>query len=269
MSASNPIISVVTVCYNSSETIGRTLASLRAQTDQRFESIIIDGGSSDHTKEVVSQFSDVVTHLVSEPDKGIYDAMNKGVALAKGNYIAFLNSDDAYLEDTIALVIAKIEGENPDVVYGNLIKERVFGDEVFTRLEKPELENMEQTMSIFHPASFVRKSLFDVHGDFDLRFKLAADYHWFLKVYLAKATFAYVDAPLAIFSVGGVSNFSCESYREAAQFQAELGLESSVEMQELHGLCLKKQKRQRLIAMFANWPIIKQVYARRLKKRWR
>ena len=179
-----------------------------------------------------------------------------------------MNSDDAYLENTIALVIAKIQEGFPDVIYGNLIKERAFGTEIFTRIEKPALKNMDQTMSIFHPAAFAKKELFQMHGEFDLRFKLAADYHWFLKVYLAKATFKYIDAPLAKFSVGGVSNFSCESYREAANFQAELGLQSSVRMKELHGLCLKKQKRQRLIAMFANWPIVKQIYARRLKKRW-
>ncbi len=268
MQESNPLISIVTVCYNSADTIARTLDSLRSQSDKRFESIVIDGGSTDATPDIVTQYGDVVTYFVSETDRGIYDAMNKGIRQAKGDYIAFLNSDDAYLDQTIAKVIGKIESSSSDVVYGNLIKERVFGNEVFTRVEKPVLENMEKTMSIFHPATFAKKELFDMHGGFDTRFKLAADYQWLLKVYLANSRFEYVDESLALFSVGGASNFSCESYREAAQFQSEFGLTSAAQMRELHSLCLKKQKRQRLIAMFANWPIIKQIYTRRLKKRW-
>lgn len=269
MKSDQPKISVITVCYNSAETLGAALESLRNQTNKDFESIVVDGGSKDSTPSIVKAYSDVVDQFVSEPDKGIYDAMNRGVALAQGEYIAFLNSDDRYFPNTIAQVVASISSGDADVYYGDLMKERVFGKEVFTRLEKPDLSRMEKTMSIFHPASFAKKALFEKHGGFDLRFKLASDYHWFLKVYLADARFEYIAEPLAVFHVGGASNLSCESYREASEFQAELGLKSSAQMSELYDQCLKKQGRQRLIARFANLPILRQIYLNRLKKRWR
>lgn len=269
MDKATPKISVITVCYNAGDTLGRALESLRNQRSKDFESIVVDGLSSDDTNAVIEGYSDVVSQFVSEKDKGIYDAMNKGIALAKGDYIAFLNADDCYLPDTIERVIKAInEGESPDVVYGNLIKERAIEYKMYTRLEKPNIERMNETMGIFHPASFCRASLFERFGNFDLRFKLAADYHWMLKVYLGGAKFYYVDAALAKFSVAGASNQSCESYREAATFQKELGLESHESMQAQYGECLRKQKRNRIMLMFANLPILKQIYRARIKKRW-
>ena len=115
-----PYISIVTVAFNSAATIGRTLESLRLQTDKRFESIVIDGSSKDGPMEIVKSYSDVVSNSISEPDKGIYDAMNKGIALAEGKYIAFLNSDDAYFTDTVSSVIAFAERHNPEIIYGDM-----------------------------------------------------------------------------------------------------------------------------------------------------
>lgn len=264
-----PIISVITVCYNAGDTLGRALESLRNQTSKDYESIVVDGLSNDNTAAVVKEYSDVVSQFVSEKDSGIYDAMNKGIALAKGDYIAFLNADDSYLPDTIERVLNAIEElPNPNVVYGNLIKERVIENKIYTRLEKPNIERMKETMGVFHPASFCQASLFERFGIFDLRFKLAADYHWMLKVYLGGVKFHYIDAALAKFSVAGASNQSCESYCEAAIFQKELGLDSHETMQAQYGECLRKQKRNRIMLMFANLPILKQIYSARIKKRW-
>lgn len=269
MDKANPKISIITVCYNAGDTLGRALESLRNQTLRHFESIVIDGLSSDNTAEIINSYSDVVSNFVSEKDSGIYDAMNKGIAMAQGDYIAFLNADDSYLSDTIERVIKAInEVDSPDVVYGNLIKERVIDSKVYTRLEKPNIERMKETMGIFHPASFCKASLFERFGNFDLRFKLASDYHWMLKVYLGGANFHYIDAALAKFSLAGASNQSCESYREAAIFQKELGLDSHENMQIQYGECLRKQKRNRIMLMFANLPILKQIYSARIKKRW-
>lgn len=263
-----PFISIITVAYNSAATIGRTLESLREQTNTNFESIVIDGGSSDDTMEIVQSFGDVVTTSLSESDEGIYDAMNKGIALAQGKYVAFLNSDDAYFPETVARVIAFAEKQNPDIIYGNMQKERLLGNEVLTRTEKPNLEIMPETMGVFHPATFTKKEIFDRMGGYDLRFKLAADYHWFLRAYLNKVEFAYLDDELVKFSVGGASNFSCETYREAIQIQQELNTGTAENMRKLYELCRRKMRKQRIIAKFVSLPIVRDLYRKQIKKRW-
>lgn len=271
-----PFISIITVAYNSAATIGRTLESLRQQTDTRFESIVIDGGSDDATMEIVKSYHDVVIKSVSEPDNGIYDAMNKGIALAEGKYLAFLNSDDAYFSDTVANVIAfaipnyslSAERQSPGIVYGDLQKQRELGNEVFTRNEKPNLLKMPEAMGIFHPATFAKKELFDLYGGYDLRFKLASDYHWLLRAYIEKVDFQYLDKVLVKFSVGGVSNFSCQSYRECIIIQEELNTGYANKMRALYEKCRRKRIKQQIIAKFVGLPIIRGFYLKKIKKRW-
>jgi glycosyltransferase involved in cell wall biosynthesis len=265
----SPFLSVITVSYNAEKTIADTLNSLKNQSSNDFESIVIDGGSTDGTVDMVKSFGGLVGKLISEPDQGIYDAMNKGIQLASGTYLAFLNSDDAYFPETIEKVKAFALKFKPSVIYGNMLKERQLGREVLSRLEKPKLELMPQTMGIFHPASFVKRELFDHVGGFDLRFRHAADYHWFLKVYMQEVDFAYLDAPLARFRLGGVSNFSCEAYREAVIIQEELKTGHHEEMKKLLQACLNKQERNKWIARFSKWPILRDIYREKIKKRWK
>jgi len=263
-----PYISVITVSYNSAETIGETLESLMAQTSDDFESIVVDGHSTDGTVEVVNRYDQTVDTFISEPDRGIYDAMNKGIVLARGKYLAFLNSDDAYFPDTVALVKEFAESTHAAIVYGNIRKERSLKGETLFRVERPDLRRMTETMGIFHPATFVKKELFDQFGLYDLRFRQASDYHWLLRAYLAGVQFGYLDAPLARFRIGGVSSFSCESYREAADIQRELQTGSPDDMQNLYEKCLAKQKRNRWMSKLMKWPILGDIYRNRVKKRW-
>lgn len=263
-----PLVSVITVCYNSVATIGRTLESLRRQSSGNFESIVIDGGSTDGTMDIVKTFGDVVLKSTSEPDGGIYDAMNKGIARAEGDYIAFLNSDDAYFAETVAHIVAFAQRHNPAIIYGNIQKERRLGDALLTRIEKPNLKLMPETMGVFHPATFVKKEIYARLGGFDRRFKLAADYHWFLRAYLAKVEFAYLDEVLVHFSIDGATNFSCETYREAIKIQEELNTGTSDNMRKLYKKCRYKMRRQRIIAKFVGFPIIRDLYRARIKKRW-
>jgi len=248
--------------------MGRTLESLRQQTDKRFESIVIDGGSKDGTMDIVKTYPDVVAKHISEPDNGIYDAMNKGIALAEGKYLAFLNSDDAYFPDTLASVIAFAEKHNPDIIYGDMQKQRELGKDLFTRNEKPNLHKLPEAMGIFHPATFAKKELFDRLGSYDLRFKLAADYHWLLRAYLEKADFQYLDKVLVKFSVGGVSNFSCQSYKECIIIQEELKTGHAEKMRTLYEKCRRKLFKQRIIAKFVRLPVIRDLYLKKIKKRW-
>lgn len=262
---SSPLISVITVSYNSAKTIARTLNSLKDQRSDDFESIVVDGGSTDGTQEKIESFGDFISHYISEPDQGIYDAMNKGLDLASGTYIAFLNSDDYYLPNTIQL-ISEQDGD-ADIYYGNMIKERKLNGKVFRRTEKPDLSRMKETMSIFHPSVFVKRDLFQSLGKFALQYSLAADYHWLLRAYLNAANFKYVNADLSVFTIGGVSNYSCKSYSEAAAIQQELGLPNE-SMLELSRLCKSKMRRNRLVSKIAKLPVFKSIYESRIKKRW-
>ncbi len=262
-------LSVITVCRNSATTIGRTLQSLRDQIDDRFESIVIDGGSTDHTLDVVREYGAVVDQLISEEDQGIYWAMNKGIALARGSHLAFLNSDDAYLPHTIEHVAAAAKDFPNAILYGNLTKEREFDGEILTRDEAPDIDRMPKTMGIFHPATFTPASFFETLGLYDTRFHHAADYHWFLRAFLSGIDFTYIDEPLAVFSLGGVSNTSCASYREAAEIQRELNTGHFEEMERLYRICQWKMRRGRLINKLNKWPVFRTIYKRKVADRWK
>lgn len=263
-----PLISVITVSFNSEKTIGQTLQSLREQTSRNFESIVIDGGSTDKTMDIVASYNDVVTTSISEKDDGIYHAMNKGIALAKGKYIAFLNSDDFYFPDTIQSVTSFAERLDPDVIYGDMQKSRTIDHHLFTRIEKPNLDKMPKEMGIFHPATFVKREVFEQLGGFDLRFKLAADYHFLLRAYLKNFNFEYLEKTLVNFSIGGVSNFSCRSYAECITILTELNTGYADEMKRLYGKCKRKMLKQRIISGFIFVPLIRNLYMRRIKKHW-
>lgn len=262
---SNPLLSVITVSYNSAASIGHTLNSLRQQTCADYESIVIDGKSTDGTIDIIESNRDVVQHFISERDKGIYDAMNKGIELANGTYVSFLNSDDRYLPHTVQS-ISELKKES-DIIYGDMIKERNLNSTDLKRLEKPDISKMKSTMSIFHPSTFIKKSLFDRFGKYSLQYKLSADYHWLLRAYLSDVDFIYLNKPLSVFTVGGVSNFSCESYREAALIQKDLKLAHEA-MEDLYIACQKKMRKNRLVSRLARLPVFKGIYENRVKKNW-
>ena len=119
---SDPRISVVTVCFNSAATIGDTLASVANQRGVHFEHVVVDGASSDATMEIVTGFTPEVARVISEPDRGLYDAMNKGMAVATGDILGYLNSDDVYADDDVLQKVAKAFADgNIDACYGDLV----------------------------------------------------------------------------------------------------------------------------------------------------
>ena len=115
-------ISVITVCRNSEETIERTLQSVACQTCKDFEYIVVDGVSTDSTLEIIDKYKSHISKFISEPDKGIYDAMNKGAKMAEGEYIVFLNADDVFIhENVLSLVAEKMKDKKADLFYGDLV----------------------------------------------------------------------------------------------------------------------------------------------------
>lgn len=178
-------ISIVTVCKNSAHCIEKALQSVQDQSYDNIEYIVIDGNSTDSTIDIVTKYGDIVHKLVSEPDTGIYSAMNKGTRIATGEFIYFLNSDDYLVDPNVVQDIVKFISQHPnsDVVYGNLeVREKAGHVHVFS---PPLPEGIADFMiygSMPHQATFARLSLFDKFGYFDEHYKLVSDIAWYLNL---------------------------------------------------------------------------------------
>lgn len=189
----NPLISVVTVSYNAVSTIEQTILSVVNQTYPRLEYIIIDGGSTDGTVEVIKKYADRIAYWVSEPDKGIYDAMNKGIAVATGEWINFMNCGDGFYSVSVLSDVFKDKScKENDVIYGNTcIMERWGMYE-----ERPrELFFMNKYIPFCHQSAFVKTYLMQ-KCLFDIRYSICADYQFFYTLWKEERLFSY--CPLTI-----------------------------------------------------------------------
>lgn len=166
-------ISIVTVCYNAAATIGETIESVLGQTYPNVEYIIIDGGSTDGSVDIIKQYADRLAYWVSEPDNGIYDAMNKGIAVATGEFINFMNAGDKYYDDKVIQdVFSRPYSDHSAVIYGKTLMHYPWGKYIVSPRNFPNC----------HQSTFIRLS---IHKDrpFDLSYKISADFHFFLSIY--------------------------------------------------------------------------------------
>lgn len=205
-------ISVITAVYNRAETIGDALASLDAQRGADVEHVVIDGGSTDGTLDTLRAFSRAKDVLVSEPDNGIYDALNKGVRHASGDVIGILHSDDLFAStDVLAQVAAAFEDERVDAVYGDLDYVRRDDMNAVVRHWRSGVFSRGKLRSGWmppHPALFLRRQVFDRVGLYDTRYCIAADYDLILRAAAAGVTWRYIPRVLVKMRVGGASNRS-------------------------------------------------------------
>lgn len=178
-------ISVVTICFNAEEVIRPTLASVADQTWHDLEYVVVDGASTDGTMDVVREFEDAVDVLISEPDHGIYDAMNKGLCASTGDAVIFMNAGDHFYSDYVVELAAETLVRHPgaDVVYGGIEVRHQTGA-VSDFMPPAETEALEFLIhgSLPHQGTFARRRAFARTGLFDTRYRSHADYDWFLKV---------------------------------------------------------------------------------------
>ncbi len=201
----NPQISIITVVYNNVRDIEYTVRSVVSQTYPYIEYIIIDGASTDGTLDVIERYKKYITTLVSEKDNGIYDAMNKGLAMATGDYVLFLNSgDELFDEDTIQSVVDK--GEEADIIYGEtkLVNEQrdVIGDRRHKAPEKFDWKSFRYGMNICHQALYIRRH---IAQPYDLQYELSADIDWVIRAAKKAETTQNVHMYVARYLVGGMS----------------------------------------------------------------
>ena len=208
-------VTLITVAYNSAKTIRKTLESIAAQDYPNIEHIVVDGASKDNTVEIVKEFAHV-QKLISEPDKGMWDGLNKGLALAEGDIVGMLNSDDVYADNTIiSQVVAAFKQYQVDTIYGDI---------QFVSAKDPSKVVRYYSSKHFHPRKFrygympahpsffVKREIYEKYGHFKADYKIAADYDLmirFLKVH--QVSYKYLDLMMVNMLIGGLSNDSLKS----------------------------------------------------------
>jgi glycosyltransferase involved in cell wall biosynthesis len=212
-----PAVSVITVVRTGARPFARTAESVLAQDFRGIEYIVVDGGSTDGTLDMVRALGNRVAVWASEPDQGISDAFNKGIALARGEVIGLLNSDDWYEPGAVRAAVEGMRAAGADIGYGS-VQCRETAERTF--LVHGDHRVLNRRMTISHPAVFVRRDAYERYGLFRLDFHLLMDYEWLLRAKTAGAKFVKVNACLANLEPGGVSDLWHRSQREAARARA-------------------------------------------------
>ena len=206
-------ISIITVCLNAASTIGDALESVRKQTFRDIEHIVVDGVSTDSTLEIVKGFTPKVARLISEPDRGLYDAMNKGLAAATGDIIGYLNSDDVYAGDDVLQKVALAFADGSiDACYGDLVYVRQDDMSRVVRYwrSRPYSPGLvERGWMPAHPTFFVKRSILQKLGGFDIRYRYQSDYELMVRLFLKERISAiHIPEVLVRMRTGGHTNRS-------------------------------------------------------------
>jgi Glycosyltransferases, probably involved in cell wall biogenesis len=201
-----PLISIITVIYNAKNHIEKTINSVLDQTYDSIEYIIVDGGSTDGSLEIIKKYDGSIDYWISEKDKGIYDAMNKGLFLAKGSWIGMLNAGDTYYKDAIETIANTLRDDtNAGVIYAD-INYKIY--DIIIRIKSPAKLSLSQfwKMPIYHPAMFVSKNTFEKYGGFSIEYSLASDYELLLRLFKKGVKCLYIGTVLTEMESGGASS---------------------------------------------------------------
>jgi glycosyltransferase involved in cell wall biosynthesis len=199
-------LSIITINKNNDIGLERTCQSIICQTFEDFEWIVIDGASSDNSVDIIKMYTDKIAYWISEPDTGIYNAMNKGIRKAKGEYCLFLNSGDclsSFLSLKIAFFIIKELGD-ADIYYGDCLKSN---NSFWKMPEKLSIDSLYLQKALSHQNTFIRRSLFFDHGFYDENFLTVSDSIFFVKeLWLYHSKFVYINTIVSIYFLGGISD---------------------------------------------------------------
>jgi glycosyltransferase involved in cell wall biosynthesis len=205
------LVSIITVCFNSEKTIRDTIESVMSQDYAEIEYLIIDGGSTDGTMAIVREYGSRIQKIISEPDRGIYDAMNKGISNSSGDVIGILNSDDVYMEsNSVSKLINKLVESGADSVYADLIVVERFNLSNVLRYYDSSFfspKKFRYGWMPAHPTFFVKRSVYECAGNFSLDYKIAADYEMLIRIlWVKKYTYVYLPEPVIRMRYGGASS---------------------------------------------------------------
>ncbi len=200
-------VSIVTVTYNSASTIRRAIESVLAQDYKSIEYIIIDGNSTDSTLDIIREFEGQIARVVSEPDKGIYDAMNKGIALATGDIVGILNSDDYFSHASVVSTIVNQFDETVDAVYGDVQFVSASTGKVvrYFSSKKFRPSRLKMGLSPAHPSFYVKREYYERYGNYNTDYRIAADFDLFARFFQTPIRYKYIQEPLVTMRHGGIS----------------------------------------------------------------
>ena len=233
-------LSIITINRNNAAGLEKTLQSVASQTFKEFEYIVVDGASTDGSIEVIKRYEPQFAHLkwVSEPDTGIYNAMNKGIRLASGEYIQILNSGDSLAAPDVTerMLKALEEKENPSILYGNMVKcfpdGHHFVDKCFAGQEITMLGMYTGTLN--HDPAYICRDLFDKYGYYDESLKIVSDWKWYLQaIIFGGEKPEYVDMDVTLFDMTGISENGGQNQGLIAR-EKRAALEQSIQPQILH-----------------------------------
>lgn len=216
-----PLISIITVCFNARDVIEKTIESVINQSYSLKEYIIIDGGSSDGTVNIVRQYIDKISYFVSEPDKGIYDAMNKAIKIATGDWINFMNAGDVFLDTEVLTNLSGKLDRRFSFVYGNTICD--YSGILIHRIPD-DINCMQKHLPFSHQSVFIKSDYHKKHL-YDISYKVTADYNMFYQAYQDGEAFKYVNLDISIYEAeDGVSSNSYKTlYLEYAYIHGDVG----------------------------------------------
>jgi len=204
-------VSIITVCYNRKATIAQSIQSVLNQDYPNIEYIVIDGNSSDGTQSIIESYSDKITYYISEPDKGMYDAINKGLQSATGDIIGLMHSDDIFYDSTVISKIVNVFNNTPeaDAVYGDgiyvtnddkekIVRNRIGGQFDFSKLKSGWLP--------LHPTVYIKRTIIEKYGNYNLDFKIASDTEFLLRyLFKHKINIVYLKEYFVKMRMGGLS----------------------------------------------------------------
>ena len=203
-----PLVSLITIVLNGGDALSRTFESVFAQTYPSIDYIVIDGGSTDGSLDLIEKHSERIAYWVSEPDEGISDAFNKGIAAAKGDYIGLLNADDWLSPDQIEEAVCALSSSEASFAFGDLLYHAPDGEALHVIQGDPRYEQKIASLmpALNHPTMLARRELFDDIGGFDPRYQVAMDYDWVLRAHRAGHRGAYARSILGHMTLAGTSD---------------------------------------------------------------
>lgn len=254
-----PKLSVITINFNDKNGLEKTMQSLVSQTFKNVEFILIDGGSTDGSVDVIKTYADKITHWVSERDKGIYNAQNKGIAKSKGEYCLFLNSGDYLASNTI---LEEVFSKNlkEDIIYGDMMIDKGEGKLYYGKHpDAIDFDFMIYT-TLWHPVSFIKKSLFEKYGFYNEELKITSDYDFFLNtIIVLKATTKHIPVAVSVFNTFGIG--SSKENKKLHEQERKFVQEKYFDKKEIGAAKARIKKQRGNKALISDWleqfPIVK------------
>lgn len=223
------ILSIITINFNNVAGLKRTLESIMSQTYKEFEYIVIDGGSTDGSMEIINIYSDKINYWVSEPDKGIYHAMNKGIKASKGKYLQFLNSGDYLVDDLVVDRMLKSMPEDCDLFIGRKISIRSDGKIQHEVQNRYLGMNTFYTSTLQHCSAYIKRELFYNYGFYDERLKIVSDWKWYMQVVgMHGAKVAFTDIETTYFDTTGISSTQKSLEKKERRMVLEEALQQNI-----------------------------------------